>query len=176
MSKLMPNEAGVLNDPDYVLSESRYGAPHGRRNVWSTNFIPHDEVGTENSGELVTRQEFAEECDINTIMKRFEATGVISHVDQRQPMYLDVSDVPDLQSALRVLDVATDAFMSLPAGVRREFDNDVHRFVAFAEDRENLAKMREWGLAPPEKAPEPPMRVEVVNPPPAPGGAPVVPA
>ncbi|AXH77494.1 MAG: internal scaffolding protein [Microviridae sp.] len=113
-----------------------------------------------------TRQEFADECDINNIMDRYDATGVISHVDQRTPMYIDVSDVPDLQSALRVLDEAQRAFMSLPAKVRKEFDNDVHEFVSFAENGENLAKMREWGLAPPEKVPDPPMRVEVVTPPP----------
>ncbi|UDN67758.1 internal scaffolding protein [robinz microvirus RP_110] len=132
--------------------------------AWTGFYIEHEPVTANTEGESRTRQEFAAECDINTIMERYEATGIISHVDQRQPMYLDVSNVPDLQSALRVLDTATESFMSLPARVRLEFENDVHKFVAFAENGENLGRMREWGLAPPEAVADASMPGEVVNP------------
>lgn len=123
----------------------------------------------------LTRQEFAEECDINTIMARYEASGVISHVNRAVPMYLDTTTYPDLQGAMDQFREAALAFNALPAAVRREFDNDPQLFVDFASDSENLPRMREWGLAPPEKVPEPAMRVEVVNPPEPPastGGAP----
>lgn len=110
-----------------------------------------------------TRQEFAEECDINSIMARYSKTGVISHVNPAEPRFLDLSVLPDFQSAMHIMMQANDAFASLPAAVRREFDNDPAKFVSFAEDGANLPKLREWGLAPPEKVPEPPQRVEVVN-------------
>lgn len=116
-----------------------------------------------------TRQEFAEECDINTIMKRYQATGVVSHVDPRQPFYLPEGPVPDLMTALQVMKDAETAFMSLPAEVRREFDNDAMKFVEFASDKENLDQMREWGLAPPAPAPAEPVPgelIETVPPPP----------
>jgi phage internal scaffolding protein len=125
----------------------------------------------------LTRQEFAEECDINTIMARYEASGVISHVNRAIPMYLDTTDYPDLQGAMDQFREASLAFNALPAAVRREFDNDPQLFVDFASNSENLPRMREWGLAPPLKAPDEPMAVRVVEPAPAaPGSAAAPPA
>lgn len=121
---------------------------------------PHDPVS-------MTRQEFADECDINSIMKRYE--GSWPPPSMRPPMYVDFTAVPsDLQGALNMQMAASEAFMQLPASVRKEFDNDAVRFVEYAADRDNLPQLREWGLAAPEKVPDPPTRVEVVNPAPAP--------
>lgn len=119
----------------------------------------------------LTRQEFAEECDINTIMARYEATGAISHVNRNEPVYLDTTLYPGLQGAMDAFKAAAASFNALPAKVRREFDNDPQKFVDFAADPENVDRMREWGLAAPEKAPDAPIRVEVVSPPIAPEGA-----
>lgn len=125
------------------------------RNTRYTIYVDHDPVTSDPEGESRTRQEFADECDINNIMKRYEATGVISHVDQRQPMYVDLANMPtDLAGTLAMLDGATESFMSLPATVRREFDNDPLRFVEFAADSKNIDKMREWGLAKPAELPD----------------------
>lgn len=119
----------------------------------------------------LTRQEFAEECDINVIMDRYENTGVINHVQEREPIYLDCTEVPDLRGAMEVMMNADKAFMTLPAKVRREFDNDAMRFVEFAGKAENLDRMREWGLAPPAEPATP--KVEPVKAPAEP--APVAP-
>lgn len=120
----------------------------------------------------LTRQEFAEECDINTIMARYEATGAISHVNQAVPVFLDTTLYPGLQGAMDAFREAAASFNALPALVRREFDNDPQKFVDFAADAANLPRMREWGLAPPEKAPDAPILVRVENPAPADSGAP----
>ncbi|QCQ84572.1 internal scaffolding protein [Blackfly microvirus SF02] len=109
-----------------------------------------------------TRQEFAEECDINTIMARYEAGGAISHVNRASPQYLDTTLYGDLQSRMDAFREATVAFNALPAAVRKEFDNDPQAFVDFAGDPANLPRMREWGLAEPERVPDPPIRVEMV--------------
>lgn len=113
-----------------------------------------------------TRQEFADECDINSLMAKYEKTGILPDaVNNDVPRYLDVSNVPDLQTALELLNQSTAAFMALPATVRREFDNDAVKFVSFAQDPENLPQMRTWGLAPPAPEEPAPQRVEIVNPP-----------
>lgn len=113
----------------------------------------------------LTRTEFAEECDINVLMARYEKTGILpSNMNGNVPQFLDVTDIPDYRTTLDMLNDASAAFMALPAQVRKEFDNDALKFVEFARDPENLPQMRTWGLAPPEASPEPPMRVEVVNP------------
>lgn len=96
----------------------------------------------------LTRQEFADDCDINTLMARYEASGVISHINPRTPQYLDLSDVPDLQTAHQIIQDATREFMALPATTRAQFNNDPMAFVQFAENPDNIGKMREWGLAP----------------------------
>lgn len=135
-------------------------------------FVEHEPVQLDASFDGITRQEFADECDINTLMARYEKTGIISHVRQQEGQYFDASDVPDLATALAIAQEAEAAFMRLPAAARREFDNDAIKFVDFAGDPANLPRMREWGLAPPEKVPDPPMRVEVVNAPAEPPAAP----
>lgn len=113
----------------------------------------------------LTRQEFADECDINNLMAQYEKTGIIpANMNNNVPRYLDVTNVPDLRTALDLLNDATAAFMALPANVRREFDNDAMKFVAFAQDPENLPQMRTWGLAPPPPEPPAPQKVEIVNP------------
>lgn len=119
-----------------------------------------------------TRQEFAEECDINVLMERYEKGGAITHVNKAMPIYMDVTALPDLRGALDIMREASLAFASLPARARREFDNDPQLFVDFAQNPENIERMREWGLAPPPPGEPPAVRVEVVNPIPAPGEPP----
>lgn len=107
----------------------------------------------------LTRQEFAEECDINTLMARYDThvIGGPGNLPARQPMYFDFADLPqDLMGYMAFMSDAEASFMSLPAVVRREFDNSAVEFVAFASDPANIDQMRSWGLAAPAKAPEAP--------------------
>ncbi|QCQ84861.1 internal scaffolding protein [Blackfly microvirus SF02] len=116
-------------------------------------------------GASLTRQEFADECDINTLMKRYETYGTSMH--QLRPdavaasggMYVDFSEMPNnLIDYLAMVKDAETAFMSLPAPVRREFDNNAVAFVDFASDPRNIDQMRIWGLAAPAKAPVEPVQ------------------
>lgn len=120
----------------------------------------------------LTRQEFMDECDINLLLARYEkhGTSINGLSNNLPPMYLDFTELPDsLLGYMEFMDKAQDAFMTLPATVRREFDNNAHLFCDFASDPGNLDQMREWGLAPPAKVPDAPK--EPV-PPPAPAPAP----
>lgn len=124
----------------------------------------HDRVLYKDEDRVsLTRQEFSDESDINSIMKRFEKTGMLP-ANNLTPKYLDLAGAPNnLQDVMNIMNEADAAFQRLPAQVRKEFDNDPVKFTEFAMNKENLPKLREWGLAEPEKAPEQPMRVEVVN-------------
>ncbi|QCQ84753.1 internal scaffolding protein [Blackfly microvirus SF02] len=115
-------------------------------------YVEHDPVDLRCPDDGVTRQEFKDECDINVLMANYERNGVLNFFNPGQPQFLDVSAVPDLQTALAYMDTAQAAFMSLPASTRREFDQDPLKFVEFAENPANLSRMREWGLAPPAEA------------------------
>lgn len=153
----------------------QYREKHGECDLFSACNPNRIDVVFKNVGPSKTRQEFKDECDVNMIMDRYNKTGEFPFKEAVPPVYYDFVGMPDLQDALGHLRDADDAFMSLPANVRKEFDNDPVRFVEFATNADNVGKLREWGLAAPEKVPDAPMRVEVVNPGPsivpAPGAA-----
>lgn len=139
--------------------------------------VDYEPAIDEKTGELLPgmcRQEFMEECDVNAIMARYEkAGGSWPPPMPGEPMYYDFTSVPgNLMDAMQQMYDAEDAFMRLSATVRKEFDNDPLRFVEYAADRANLEQLRKWGLAEPEKAPEKPIQVEVVDRGPPPGNAP----
>lgn len=112
----------------------------------------------------LTVQSTRDEVDINTIVDRFGITGAIP-TDVRVPQYEDFADVFDFRSAIEAIAMAEDSFMSMPAKVRAEFSNDAQQFLEFCSKPENLPRMRELGLAVPEKPAEPEkiQKVEVVN-------------
>jgi len=106
--------------------------------------------------ETRTRQEFAEECDINTIIDRF-GIGENPIGDHKWVTDVDIADAPsDYQSVMNQLNEARDQFMSLPARIRSRFNNSPHEFVSFVSDAENLPEMVSMGLAVKrEPAPDP---------------------
>lgn len=130
------------------------------------------DVGADNDLPSMTRQEFTDECDINRLMAKYESHKFLPNAKTQEPMYLDFCDMPDLPTAMRAMMDAEEAFMSLPARVRREFDNDAMRFVEYASDAGNSEQLVEWGLAAPPAPPEKPIEVRVVADPPPPGDAP----
>lgn len=142
------------------------GAYRPHKRVVMPRSRARDKSGKELDQELpsLARQEFKDECDINVLLKKYRDHGVVPAMRVGEPRYLDCTEVPpDLMTAMNIFIEAEQAFMSLPAEVRKQMDNDPAKFIAFAQDRENLDQLRKWGLAEPEKAPDAPMRVEVVN-------------
>ena len=129
-------------------------------------YVPHDpnEYGLDFPVPSLTRQEFKTDCDVNVLMKKYRDHGIVPTMRVGDPVYMDCSEVPDFSTAMQVFIEAEKAFMSLPADVRKQMDNDPAKFVEFSQNPENLEQMRKWGLAPPAKEPDAPMRVEVVNP------------
>nr|AVQ10218.1 capsid protein VP3 [Gokushovirinae environmental samples] len=154
-----------------------YASKHKSGKLFSACNPNRIEVTADISGPSKTRQEFTDECDVNAIMARYDAAGVWPFKDNAvPPVYLDFVGMPDLQDAMASLINAEEAFMTLPAIVRKEFDNDPVRFVEYASDTskpEVLSQLRAWGLAEPEKAPAKPIEVRVI---PEPAAPPIVPA
>jgi len=101
--------------------------------------------------EGMTHQEFGEECDINTIVRRFGLTGELPE-NPRPPMLGDFTGVTDFQSAMQAVRAAEEGFMEFPAELRAEFLNDPQRMVTFLADENNRSKAIEMGLVlkPPE--------------------------
>lgn len=105
-----------------------------------------DESGLECCDPSRTHQSFAEECDINTIVRRFNLTGELPS-DVRLPQYGDFTGIDSYHSAMIAVAQANEAFDSLPADIRSKFHNSPEEFVAFCLEEKNRDALREMGLA-----------------------------
>lgn len=132
--------------------------PHRRVSFSGELVCPH--TGTVTMPPSMTKQEFVQECDINTIMKQYSRTGMLSHVSAKaaQGGYQDLPDELDFQAAMNTALAGQQAFASLPAKLRARFDNDPAAFLGFLADPANQEEAIALGLAvkrPPSAPPEP---------------------
>lgn len=115
----------------------------------------------------LAKQAFKAECDINTIVKRHQRKGIVTHLNPDEPGYGFAPSL-DLKQAMDTVIDAQRAFDALPSEIRRRFSNDAVEFVEFAENPENREELRKLGLLE-EKAVaepvEPPVEPGEPNPP-----------
>lgn len=111
------------------------------------------ETGERVATPSLTKQSFAEEADINTIVKRFNLTGQLPQ-DVRMPTYADFEGILTFHDAMNAVRDAQEAFFELPAELRSRFGNDPGAYVDFCSDPKNQDEAVKLGLAKP-KAPEP---------------------
>ena len=91
----------------------------------------------------MTKQSFKDSADINKIIKKAQVPGALSHLMKYpEPVYGEFENY-DLLEAHGRLQRANEIFGDLPSEVRKDFDNDAFKFVAFAADPDNNAKLSE---------------------------------
>ncbi len=110
-------------------------------------------------GKSRTHQSFAEECDVNVVMRRFANNGVLPTQNKSQPTYGDFSTVGSFLDAQVAVIKATDDFMALPSAVRTACDNDPGKFLQMCADPDRQDELIELGL---KEADVPPTMVRVV--------------
>ena len=95
----------------------------------------------------LTKQSHRDETDVNWLVERYGPKVFDNHLGS-QALYADVSNVPDYMQALDLVNHAHEQFSNLDAKVRRRFDNDPVKFLAFMGDKQgNFQEMLELGLA-----------------------------
>lgn len=92
-----------------------------------------------------TKQSFAEECDINTIMRKYNNSGEMPAINIQAPQYLDATGF-DFQAAMQFTAGAQSLFNELPSAVRNRFNNDPAQFLDFTSKEENKPEMAQMGL------------------------------
>lgn len=97
-------------------------------------------------GPSRTKQSFQAECDINGIMAKHMATGLVDHVNQRQGRYEDLPSETDYHANLNSVMAAQEAFDSLPSKIRTRFKNDPGKFLGFVLDPSNKEEVQKMGL------------------------------
>lgn len=102
----------------------------------------------------LTRQADAEDCDINVMMAKYQATGQPPRVNPREPQWGDFSSVPQFQDALNLVHQVETDFALLDARVRDRFANSPAKLLRFLEDPANYDEAVKLGVVVPR--PEPP--------------------
>lgn len=93
-----------------------------------------------------TKQSFRDECDINNIMAKYMATGLVDHVKKYQGRYEDLPNEIDYHENLNAVMRAEDAFSSLPSKIRTRFGNNPAAFLGFVLNPDNLEEVQRMGL------------------------------
>ena len=107
--------------------------------------------------ESLTEQHHKDSCDVIKILKQYDRTGLITHVNKSVAQYGDFTEINEYQDSLNLVNSATDAFMELPSEIRKRFGNDPGLFFEFATNPANKAELVKMGLAyaPDEAVPQP---------------------
>lgn len=96
-------------------------------------------------GKSRTKKEFADECNVNNIVAKYQRTGAIEHFSRHAPRYDNVAGAT-FHQAMNIVTEASSMFEELPANLRQKFENDPAKFLDFVQDPENKAEMAELGL------------------------------
>lgn len=109
-------------------------------------------VTTVNDDPSLTIQSERDNCDINKVLSKFKATGVMTNIRTTPPLQGDFSESFDYQTSVNQVLAAQDAFNALPATLRKRFDNDPGKMLAFVDDPQNASEAVSLGLieAPPQ--------------------------
>lgn len=103
-------------------------------------------------GDSLTKQSFVESCNINTILAKYQKSGVIEHYSNYKAEY-GVHTGQTFTEAQQIIAQATNMFMDLPSKARKYFNNSPQEFLDFTEDLDNdekRAKALELGLLDPD--------------------------
>ena len=101
------------------------------------------------TGDGLTEQNHKDETDINQIVRKYNKTGLIDHLNQFEKQYGDMTGY-DYQEAMNTVAAANTMFEGLPSSIRNKFDNDPAKFINFVDDEANADKLVEMGLAKPK--------------------------
>jgi phage internal scaffolding protein len=93
----------------------------------------------------LAQQHYKDECDINTILQKFNITGLLPE-SPLSPRYGDFTGIGDYHTALNRVIAAQDEFEALPAQIRARFDNDPSKLIEFLEDETNRPEAEKLGL------------------------------
>jgi phage internal scaffolding protein len=97
----------------------------------------------------LAQQHFKEECDINTILQKFNITGLLPE-QTLSPRYGDFTGIGDYHTAMNRVIAVQEEFEALPAQIRARFENDQQQLIEFLDNSENRPEAEKLGLV--EKA------------------------
>lgn len=92
-----------------------------------------------------TEQHHKRECDINYIIKKYDKTGLITHISKIEGEFGDLSGLDFKVMQDKVANAKT-MFEMLPSKIRKEFKNNPYELLSFMDDEKNREKAIALGL------------------------------
>lgn len=96
----------------------------------------------------LTQQQFKDECEIESLLRAHNLSQVMGIVNNhgQQPLYGDVSDIPDFHDAQNHVARATEYFEGLPSDVRSRFNNSLSEFLTTLNNPDAREALTEMGV------------------------------
>lgn len=92
-----------------------------------------------------TEQHHKKECDVNEIIRKYDKTGLISHVSRFEGQFGDLTQM-DFKEAQDLIINSKRMFDELPSKIRKRFDNDPGELLKFMENPDNRQEAIELGI------------------------------
>ncbi len=94
-----------------------------------------------------TQQHYKDECDINTIIRKYNDTGLLPMNMAGPPQY-GYATSQTFTEALQTVALSTQEFMKLPSEIRTEFNNNPAEFLDALHDPSRRDELVKLGLIP----------------------------
>ncbi len=103
-------------------------------------------VQTVNDDPSETIQSQAQEADINEILRKYKAVGIVDNLNYAEATFMDVTAFEDYADVMNQTILAEREFLKLPSKVREIFNHDVAQWLDAAHDQEKRDELVAKGL------------------------------
>lgn len=114
-----------------------------------TKYNPPKIPGFSSEMESVVQEQFADSCQTDTIIRKYNMMGVNPFISSGNSQYLDTTQIPDFVCAQNAQIKVKEYFEGLPSDIRLEFNNDPAQFAEAVLDPQNADYLREIGVLAP---------------------------
>lgn len=114
-----------------------------------TKYNPPKIPGFSSEMESKVQEQFADACQTDTIIRKYNMMGVNPFIASGSSQYLDTTEIPSFVAAQNAQIKVKEFFEGLPSDIRLEFNNDPMQFAEVVSDPRNAEYLREIGVLAP---------------------------
>lgn len=114
-----------------------------------TKYTPPKVSGFSSDQPSKVQEQFADACQTDTIIRKYNMMGVNPFIAAGGSQYLDTTQVPSFVAAQNAQVKVKEYFEGLPSDIRLEFNNDPMQFAEVVSDPRNAEYLREIGVLAP---------------------------
>ena len=114
-----------------------------------TKYVPPKIPGFSSDQPSKVQEQFADACQTDTIIRKYNMMGVNPFIAQGQSQYLDTTQIPSFVAAQNAQIRVKEYFEGLPSDIRLEFNNDPMEFAEVVSDPKNADYLRDIGVLAP---------------------------